>query len=302
MAEAAVTLDDSAARDRVATVERLLDQVEHLPDPVARRTATDLAAGLLELYGEGLARLVSHVADHDHDGELARLLADDELVAHLLLLHGLHPVPLELRVRGALDGVRPYLESHGGDVELLGIDDGIARLRLQGSCKGCPSSAATLKLAIEEAIHEAAPDVGAIEAEGAVAAGRDRDPAGPALLQIELSEALKERPGGGRAWTETDATDLVDGDVSVAQVSGERVLFLRLSGRLYAYRPDCPGCGASLEDAALAGTQLTCPGCARRYDARRAGRCADEATVHLDPVPLLPAGEGHVKVALGAGA
>ena len=138
--------------------------MDALPDPAARETATAGGPALLELYGEGLARLVGHVAEHD-DGRLAAALAGDELVSHLLLLHGLHPVPLEARVRGALDEVRPYLASHGGGVELLGIEDGVVRLRMEGSCDGCPSSAATLTLAIEDAIQKAAPDVRAIEAE-----------------------------------------------------------------------------------------------------------------------------------------
>jgi Fe-S cluster biogenesis protein NfuA len=106
------------------------------------------------------------------------------LVAHLLLLHGLHPVPVAQRVQGALDGVLPYLESHGGSVELLGIEGGVARLRLQGSCSGCPSSTMTLKLAIEEAIFKAAPDIDEVRAEGAVPAA----PPPPALLQLECLE------------------------------------------------------------------------------------------------------------------
>jgi len=75
-------------------------------------------------------------------------------------------VDVETRVARALEEVRPYLQSHGGNVELLGIDGGVARLRLQGSCQGCPSSIMTLKLAIEEAIRKAAPDLEGIEAEG----------------------------------------------------------------------------------------------------------------------------------------
>ena len=71
-------------------------------------------------------------------------------MASLLLVHGLHPYDVETRVARALDGVRPYLGSHGGDVELLGVtDDGVVRLRLLGSCDGCPSSSVTLKLAVE---------------------------------------------------------------------------------------------------------------------------------------------------------
>jgi Fe-S cluster biogenesis protein NfuA len=166
----------------VARIEALIDEVEQLADPAARDTALELVQGLVDLYGEGLARVLERL-----DDETIAALAADELVAHLLILHGLHPEPLEARVRGALDEVRPYLASHGGDVELLAVEDGVARLRLEGTCNGCPSSTATLKLAIEEAIHKAAPDVEAIEAQGAVEPG-------PALLQIGVSEALLDCP------------------------------------------------------------------------------------------------------------
>jgi Fe-S cluster biogenesis protein NfuA/nitrite reductase/ring-hydroxylating ferredoxin subunit len=300
MAEAAATLDDRAARERIAVVERLLEEVEGLPDPAARAAATDLVAALLDLYGEGLARLIGCVAEHD-DGELATALAEDELVAHLLLLHGLHPVSLESRVRGALADVRPYLESHGGDVELLGVADGVASLRLEGSCDGCPSSAATLKLAIEDAIQKAAPDIERVEAQGAVADAR----ATASLIQLEVAAPLPKTAAAGsgsrRAWASTDdLADLADGAQLLRDVAGEPVLFLRLDRRVYAYRPACPACDASLADGALEGTHLICAGCGRRYDARRAGRCLDGPALHLEPVPLLSTGDGRLKVALAA--
>jgi Fe-S cluster biogenesis protein NfuA len=168
----------AVATDRI---EALLEEVEGLPDARARALSLELVEGLLDLYGEGLARVVAHVGERDADGALAEALAGDELVAHLLLLHGLHPVPLERRVAGALAEVRPYLESHGGDVRLLGIEAGTVRLELQGSCSGCPSSAVTLKLAVEEAIHKAAPDVEEIVAEDAAP--------GPELIQLEVYTA-----------------------------------------------------------------------------------------------------------------
>jgi Fe-S cluster biogenesis protein NfuA len=154
-------MDDLRARELAARIETLLEQVRDV----------ELVQALVDLYGEGLRRIAA-----DDPERIARL-AGDEVVGHLLLLHDLHPVPLETRVRGALDEVRPYLEQHGGDVELLGVDGGVARLRLQGTCNGCPSSTVTLKLAIEDAIHKAAPDIEGIEAEGA---------ADPGLLQIEV--------------------------------------------------------------------------------------------------------------------
>jgi Fe-S cluster biogenesis protein NfuA len=150
-------------RELVGRMEALLERVEDVPE------AVEVAQALLDLYGEGLRRIVARV-----DGSE---LADDELVSHLLLLHDLHPVPVEERVRTALEEVRPYLGTHGGDVELLGVADGVVRLRLDGSCSGCPSSTVTLRMAIEEAIYKAAPDVERVEAV-------DGPPA-PALLQIE---------------------------------------------------------------------------------------------------------------------
>jgi Fe-S cluster biogenesis protein NfuA/nitrite reductase/ring-hydroxylating ferredoxin subunit len=289
-------VEDAEARDRVARVETLLEQVEAVPDPVARDRATELAQALLDLYGAGLERIVERVAERD-EGELADAFAGDELISHLLMLHDLHPVPLEVRVRGALDEVRPYLESHGGNVELLSTDEGVVHLRLEGSCSGCPSSTVTLKLAIEEAIHKAAPDVQAIEAEGTVEPATNGS-AEPPLLQIEIADPLKKKRA--ETWTDVAGPELGSGETALREVGGERILFIRLERGVYAYRPRCPACGESLEDAALADGQLACAGCATGYDVRLAGRSLDGADLQLLPVPLLHDANGSVRVALGA--
>jgi Fe-S cluster biogenesis protein NfuA/nitrite reductase/ring-hydroxylating ferredoxin subunit len=285
-------LDDSEARGLVARVEALLEELESLPDRGAREKAMELVEALLDLYGEGLERIVAQVAERD-DGELAQALADDELVSHLLLLHGLHPLPLEARVRAALDEVRPYLESHGGNVDLLAVEDGVARLRLEGSCSGCPSSSMTLKLAIEEAIQKAAPDIERIEADGAVAPAPR-----PALLQLEVAESLGPPTD---SWAMAGGLpELSNGGPLLKRISGESVLFISLDGTFYAYRPSCPGCEESLASGALRGVELACPGCGNRYDVVRAGRCLDAPQLHLEPVPLLVDDNGLVKVALGS--
>jgi Fe-S cluster biogenesis protein NfuA len=148
-------------------IEKLISKVENLPDPEARANMLALVQALMEFHGAGIERMMELVAESGEPGyEIFDKFAADDLIGSLLLLYGQHPLPLETRVLGALDKVRPYLDSHGGNVELLGITDGVVRLRMEGSCKSCPSSADTLKLAIEEAIYTAAPDVVAIEAEG----------------------------------------------------------------------------------------------------------------------------------------
>ena len=150
-------MDDQAAREQVTRVEELLEELEGLPDVAAREKCVELVGTLLDLYGEGMARILAQVPDPE-------ALTGDELVLHLLLLHGLHPVPVEERVHAALAEVRPYAESHGGDIQLVEIDDGVVRLLMRGSCSGCPSSSATLSLAVEEAIRKVAPEIDEIEA------------------------------------------------------------------------------------------------------------------------------------------
>jgi Fe-S cluster biogenesis protein NfuA len=184
-APAAAAGDLRSVGDRI---EALLAELRAINEPRARETAEELVRSLLELYGGGLARMMEIVYDSAAGGELFDRFASDDVVASLLLLHDLHPEDTESRVLRALDGVRPYLGSHGGDVRLLGIEDGVVRLRLEGTCHGCPSSSITMKLAIEKAIGEAAPEVTRIEVEGVA------EPASPASAAFAASGA--SAPGG----------------------------------------------------------------------------------------------------------
>ena len=137
-------------------IEEMLGAVESYPDRGMRETTRELVRQLLDFHRAGLARMI----ELSPNGEK---LAADPQVAPVLLLHGLHPEGLDVRVERALEKVRPYLGSHGGSVELVAIEEGRIRLRLQGSCNGCPSSAETLRTTIEEAILAAAPDAEGVE-------------------------------------------------------------------------------------------------------------------------------------------
>ncbi|MDQ6697584.1 MAG: NifU family protein [Actinomycetota bacterium] len=145
--------DLRAVGDRI---ELLLGDLQSSLDQRVWERVEEAIGLVTDLYGAGLERVLDLVADDD----VERLVADD-LVGSLLILHGLHPLDLEARVVGALDSVRPYLGSHGGDVEVLGIDEveGVLHLRMLGSCDGCPSSAVTLQQAVKQAIEEAAPEI-----------------------------------------------------------------------------------------------------------------------------------------------
>jgi len=152
------TTDLRAAGDRI---EDLLRTLETSLDPNAWRQVQDVIGLVTDLYGGGLARIVELAGD----GDLRDQLAADELVGSLLVLHDLHPHDLTQRIELAIDGVRPYLGSHGGGVEVLGVnpDAGVVTLRMLGSCDGCASSSVTLEQAVQRAIEEAAPEITRIE-------------------------------------------------------------------------------------------------------------------------------------------
>jgi len=177
---AAGTDDDvRAAGDRI---EELFDRLQGSADPRTLATAEELLRSVSLLYGSGITRIVELAVDREP--ALMDAFVADELVASLMLAVGIHPESLASRVEAALERVRPFLGAHGGDVELLGVDDeeGAVRLRLLGSCDGCPSSAVTLRTAVETAILESAPEVVAI-----VVDQPDPEPAAAAPVAISLS-------------------------------------------------------------------------------------------------------------------
>jgi Fe-S cluster biogenesis protein NfuA len=153
-------LGDTQVHHRLGELDVLLGELEETPGAVAE-TALDAVHLVAEIYGEALARVMMRAGSSP--GMLESML-DDELLRHLFTLHDLHPDPVEKRVTDALAAVRPYAHSHGGDIEFVGIDDGVALVRLAGSCDGCSSSAATLELAVKEAVLAAAPELSSVQA------------------------------------------------------------------------------------------------------------------------------------------
>jgi Fe-S cluster biogenesis protein NfuA/nitrite reductase/ring-hydroxylating ferredoxin subunit len=288
----AVTTDESGALfERVQELQTLLDGCEQ---SAARDLADELMSNVVQLYGTGLQRIVEGILASGPEGaRIASQLAGDPLVATLLLIHDLHPVPLEQRVQDALDSVRPYMDSHGGDVEMLSLQDGVARIRLQGSCSDCSASSVTLELAIKQALEDAAPDLEGLEVEGVA-------PQMPGLaLPIASGGNGAELPVVmSPAWFEVDgAGEPAEGAIAAVTVAGNELLIANVDGTLLAYMDACAGCGGALHGGALAEGALRCPQCARSYFLPRAGRSMDDERLQLEPVPLLRE-QGRVKVAL----
>ncbi|MFG2217928.1 NifU family protein [Streptomyces sp. NPDC087769] len=269
---------------------------------VARERSEELVRVVADFYGAGLERLLDLVHEQGRlDEDVLAALAGDELVAGVLLVHGLHPYGVETRVEQALESVRPYLGSHGGDVELLAVtDEGTVRLRLLGSCDGCPSSSVTLRLAVQGAVEAAAPEITSIEVE--TAADEDAGAAGPLVPVDSLFARLHTESGtadDGASWEVVpELSGLESGAVARVGVGRMPVVACRVGTDLFAFEDRCARCERPFEGATLArrlggrsgDAVLRCAGCRAHYDVRRAGVCLDENGGHLAPLPLLSDG------------
>jgi len=72
---------------------------------------------------------------------------------------------LEQKVKDTIENLREALQSHGGDVELIGIDeDNTVRVRLQGACQGCPGATMTMKMGIERILRQRVPQIKSVVA------------------------------------------------------------------------------------------------------------------------------------------
>ncbi|OBK51127.1 NifU family protein [Mycobacterium sp. 1081908.1] len=265
-----------AAGDRI---QRLLDSCA-ASGAAAHERAQQLVREVVGLYGAGLERIVQA-----GDAGFAERLATDDLVASLLLVHGLHPHDVHRRVSDALDRVRPYLGSHGGDVDLLEIVGGdTVRLAFKGSCKSCPSSAVTLELAVEDAVRAAAPEISSIEVVTAEPASNGAVIPTESLMAHVRSNG--QGPGAGDWYPLPELAELEPGDVAGFRVAGTALLVCRVGDLPLAYRDHCPVCDDSLAGARLNETLLGCPRCGTQFDVVHAGAGPDGT--HLEPLPLLP--------------
>ena len=244
----------------------------------------DTLVETLEREGDERALLLLQLVDAIHRPALERIAAGDldDPVAHTLLaMYGLAEVEPELLVEEALDEVRPYIESHGGDVELLAVEGGVVHLRLGGACNGCAGSAMTLTRGIEQALRGHYPQFERIVSH----------PPEPELLQIEVLR----RPVFADAG---ELDDLRPGELRVVEVDGIGVLLANVEGDVYALRDGCRVDGRTLAGGRLAGAVVVCPWHNCAYDVRSGKRADDDpGAAGLAVIPVAVQ-DGALKVAV----
>lgn len=266
-------------------LDRLVQLFEHHPDEQVRAQVMELLALVDALHRGGLGRIVENLAPERYEE-----LLHEPAVNTLLTLYDLAPLdPLE-QVEMVLDGVRPYLNSHGGMVEALKVEDGVVHLRLGGSCNGCAASNQTLQRVIETALREGFAGFQAIEV---------HEPAQPSnkrfLPVISATQAAKlNKP----VFTAVGTPEIVPpGTLKGVEVAGTRVLLCNIAGEIYAYQNACPGSLLPLDVAQLQGTSLLCPWHSCVFDARSGKRLDNQQAGRLAVIPVAIR-DGQIQLAL----
>jgi hypothetical protein len=154
-------------RERVQQMAELAADLERISDDKIRASAKELVHLLMELHGAGLERIMETVFAAGEPGvAMIDKLSREPLVSSLLVLHGLHPDDFETRVTSAVERLRLRLRKQDVEVELLQVSEAAVRVRVAPSAHACGSTTSALRTSVEEAIYEAAPEVGSLVIEG----------------------------------------------------------------------------------------------------------------------------------------
>lgn len=264
-------------------VDRLTEEALRLDDQLARETAVGLKEAVEAIHREALVRIVRRLKQDEATLAALRELAQDPAVHTILMLHEILKPPVSARVQLALDEVRPYIQSHGGDVELVELRGETVRLRLVGACQGCPGSQATLRNGVEQALRRHVPELAAIEL-------AEDPPASGALISADaIGIAAPRRPAphdqadGWRLAVRLDA--LANGTVARAEVDGVDLILAQVDGKIVCYRNVCAHMAMPLHEGEVDGGLLTCPWHGFTY-LLESGECLTAPEVQLDPVAV----------------
>ncbi len=263
--------DTSTLEGYARRVDEALAAVEAL-DPPSRQAALDLKAAIEEFHHPALVHIVQTLRADPRGKELLFELVDDPSVHAVLALQGIIRPSLTTRAETALEQVRPYLRSHGGDVELVGVEAGTAKVRLHGSCSGCSMSAVTLREGVEQALVDGVEEITGIEVL------EDQ----PTAAFIPLSSIGRRDTG----WIKgPDATAVPLGGMMRFDVDDDSFVITNIDQRLAVFRNECVHQGLTLDGGMIDDGVLVCPWHGFRYDAA-SGECLSAPGAQLPQIPL----------------
>ena len=265
-------------------VDRAVEQAEALTGE-AREKAVELRKSLEEFHRLGLERMVKSLKSDPEGKRLLFALIDEPEVYALLAMHKLVRPSIVTRVRTVIDRIQPYVQSNGGDVELVEVTATVAAVKLSGACNGCSATASSLRTGIEEAIREGVPEITEVKVIQAQASAP--------IITIDALLGGKKK----ELWTAGPSVDeLVDGQMlrydldpadPLAADHPEGLLFVRVGPSIQAFENRCAHQGLPLERGFFdveAGT-ITCPWHGFRFDCL-SGECLTAPQAQLMTIPV----------------
>jgi Fe-S cluster biogenesis protein NfuA/nitrite reductase/ring-hydroxylating ferredoxin subunit len=260
------------------------ERMEEIEDEKTREEVFAFLEGIDVLHRQGLGRIFDLIGNLGGQKAVERI-SQDPIVRTILDMYDLPEADERTQVERVLEDVHPYFQSHGGKLELLGVEEGRVRVRLSGSCEGCPGTATTLQRVVEEALREGFPGFKELVAE-------EPPPARENIVQIGRRPLRRPR------WvTAGRLEDLEPGALHSWRLEDVPVLLTLLEGEVYAYRDGCPpGSALTLHLGRVEGTTLVCPWHGCRYDLRTGRREDAEGKLSVLPVAVR---DGEIKIALG---
>ena len=275
-------------------LDTLVQSFEQHPIEQVRQESMEMLGLVDALHRDGIHRLVELL--WTGSPAILEKALQDPAINILLQLYDLapgEPEPLE-QVELALGQVRPYIQSHGGAVEVLDVVEGVVHLRLSGSCQGCAGSAMTLKRGIEVALRDGFPGFQGIEVHEPVDVAKRKLPANFIPLQ---QLGTRAKPLNRPVFTTVAQVEMLPpGSLMSVEVTGKRILLCNVAGEIYAYGNECPGSTLPLDEGLLKGTVLVCPWHNCPFDART-GRRLDNGADRLQVIPVAVR-NGEIQLAL----
>jgi len=260
-------------------LSELLEDIERLEtifaewDETPQRAVETYREAVETLHGEALRRLVGALKVDPAAASAMKQAAGDELVYAVLRRHNIIKPTIAERVENALQGVRPMLASHGGDVELVEVDPPSIQVRFTGACDGCSASALTFHAGVKKAVEDACPEITqVVQVKGSVSNGNGA---------TNFTSPFALNTAGD--WLQAGRTsDIPDGGVLPASLGGEEVIFFRTGSVVSCFRNACAHLGMPLDDGAILDGIITCPHHGFRFDLT-SGECLTAREVQLQP-------------------
>jgi hypothetical protein len=162
-----IVADVKDFRERVQQIGERVQQLGSIGDPTTRAKATELVQLLMELHGSAVERMLEVIFQSSNTGaKVIDELGEDPLVGSLLILYGLHPEDVQMRVEKKMKQVRSQLFKMGAEVTSIAVTGSDVGVRVNLAGHACGSTTQNVRAAVEDAIYEAAPDLTSLTVEG----------------------------------------------------------------------------------------------------------------------------------------